>query len=288
MPIKITVALIGLLAIGAGAPLLAAQANPAEAPSMSDPTVNQVFEAARTGHVDQARQMMDQVLANHPHSARAHYVAAQLDADMKNFGEARDQLKTAEEIDPGLSFANAQAVAALRKQIGLAGAEAGPVRGSAPGPGLVARSPGRSFPWPLLWIVGGIVLLAWLLMRRRQVVAPAYTPYPGTMPNAAAGPAPMVPPGGFPSVVGGGSGIVGGLASGLAVGAGVAAGEELVRHAFESNHGAGSVMPEAVAGSEAPPPPNADMGGTDFGIRDEGGWDDGGGASSSDDGGDWT
>jgi tetratricopeptide (TPR) repeat protein len=135
-------AFIVAMFIDPGLNALAAEVNPAEAPSMSDPTVNQVFEAARTGHVDQARQMMNQVLANHPHSARAHYMAAQIDADLRNFGEARDELKTAEQIDPGLPFANAQAVAALRKQIALGGAEAaGPVRGSASNPGLVEELP---------------------------------------------------------------------------------------------------------------------------------------------------
>jgi hypothetical protein len=74
----------------------------------------------------------------------------------------------------------------------------------------------------------------------------------------------------------------------LAVGAGIAAGEELVRHAFESNHGVGTgapVAPETPVG-----PANSDMGGPDFGVSDPGGgWDDGGGASSGDDsGGDWT
>jgi len=44
---------------------------------------------------------MNQVLANHPQSARAHYVAAEVDADLKNYGEAREELKTAEQLNPG-------------------------------------------------------------------------------------------------------------------------------------------------------------------------------------------
>src|ERR1019366_10253821 len=78
-------AFIVAMFIDPGLNALAAEVNPAEAPSMSDPTVNQVFEAARAGHVDQARQMMNQVLANHPHSARAHYMAAPIDCELREF-----------------------------------------------------------------------------------------------------------------------------------------------------------------------------------------------------------
>lgn len=283
---KLTVALLGLLATCAGALALALE-NPAETPNPNDPSVNQVYDAARAGHPDQARQMMNQVLANHPHSARAHYVAAEVDADLKNYGEAREQLKTAEQIDPGLPFANPQSVAALRREIGA------PSVGQPEGPRAPMIAPAQSaskpFPWAMAWIIGAVVLVVWLLLRRRQA-PPAYSPYPGNMPNAAMGPGSMVPPaGGFPNVVGGaGSGIIGGLASGLAVGAGVAAGEELVRHAFE--HGGSAPIPERFEPNEvqAQPDPNADLGGPEFGISDGGGWDDGGGSSSGDDGGGWT
>jgi hypothetical protein len=39
-----------------------------------DPTVHQIYEAASSGHLDQAQQMMDEVLRDHPNSAKAHYV----------------------------------------------------------------------------------------------------------------------------------------------------------------------------------------------------------------------
>ncbi len=277
-------ALIAALAMLVAGALHAAEVNPAEAANPNDPNVNQVYEVARAGHLDQARQMMNQVLANHPHSARAHYVAAELDADLKNYGQAREELKTAEEINPGLPFANPQAVAALKQQIGAAGAPvAGAARSAAPV--LMSRPPVRSIPWGWVLAVGAVVLVLWMVMRRRQS---PYAGYPGTMPNPTMGPGSVAPPpGGFPSVMpGGGSGIVGGLASGLAVGAGIAAGEELVRHAFEPGRAAAAV-PESYPPNEPPEaPPNADMGGPDFGINDGGGWDDGG--SSGGDGGDWT
>jgi hypothetical protein len=265
---KVAIALFGALVAFCTAPVLAADD--------SEPTVSQVYDAARAGHLDQAHQMMTQVLANHPHSARAHYVAAQLDADMKNMGEARQELKTAEEIDPGLPFANPQVVAALRAQIGLPQAPAQSAA-AAQGAAAVRGTASKPFPWTIVWVVGAGLFLLWLLLRRRQ--APVY---------AAGAPGAMNPPaGGFPNVVAGGSGIMGGLASGLAVGAGIAAGEELVRHTFDSNHGVGGnapVAPDPVQG-----PANSDLGGPDFGISDPGSsWDDGGGSSSGDDGGGWT
>jgi hypothetical protein len=279
---KLTVALLGLLALGAGAWALALE-NPAEAPNPNDPSVSQVYDAARAGHLDQAHQMITQVLANHPRSARAHYVAAEIDADMKNYGEAREELRIAEQIDPGLPNVNPQSVAALRREIGATAAGQ---------PGLSrqmivpAQQAPKPFPWSTVLIIAAVVFVAWLLFRRRQGPA-AYNPYPGTMPNTMGPGGVMPPPGGFPSVMGGaGSGIVGGLASGLAVGAGVAAGEELVRHAFGGSAG---VPEQRFEPNEAQPPvdPNADLGGPDFGISG-GGWDDGGGSSGGDDGGGWT
>jgi hypothetical protein len=278
-------ALFAALAAGTGTLALALE-NPAEAPNPNDPTVKQVYDAASAGHLDQAHQMIQQVLANHPHSARAHYVAADIDAAMKNYGEAREELKLAEQIEPGLPRVDPRSVAALRQEIGApaVGVPSTQARREAI---LPAQPAAKSFPWGTVLIVAAVVFVLWLLFRRRTVAAP-YNPYPGSMPNTAAGPGPvMPPPGGFPSVTGGvGSGIVGGLASGLAVGAGIAAGEDLVRH-FE--HGGAGPAPERYGPVESPPPadPNADLGGPDFGISDGSGWDDGGGSGGGDDGG-WT
>jgi hypothetical protein len=285
MPNKLMITLAGLMAALGTALVLAAEVNPAQAPNANDPSVSQIYDEARAGHVDRARQMMNQVLANHPHSARAHYVAAELDAELKNYGEAKQELQTAEQIDPGLPFANAQSLAALRSQIGLGAPSAQP--------GRLVRAPvavgPRTIPWGIIWVIAAVVFVIWLLMRRRRMIAPAYPPYPGNMPNAM-GPGTVMPPGGgFPNVVAGGSGIVGGLASGLAVGAGIAAGEELARHAFGSNQGVPTPAPDNLGVPNADP--NADLGGPDFGISDGGGggWDDGGGGGSGgDDGGGWT
>jgi len=291
---KLKVLLIGLMAVAASATLQAAE-NPAEAPNPNDPTVNQVYEAARAGHLDQARQMMATVLAHHPQSSRAHYVAAEIDADMKNYGEAREELNKAEQLDPGLPNVNPRSVAELRKQIGAPvppGASRAQSRESSAAVPAI-REPAKSFPWGFVAIVAAVVFVLWLLVRRRQTAVPAYGAYPpGTMPNASMGPGPMMPPpGGFPSVMGAGSGLVGGLASGLAVGAGIAAGEELVEHAFGHGREGGNFVPEHErgAGNDAASnvDPNADLGGPDFGVSG-GGWDDGGSSGGDSGGGDWT
>src|ERR1700722_18407853 len=143
---KLRVVLMGLVAVAASVALQAAE-NPAEAPNPNDPTVNQVYEAARAGHLDQAKQMMAVVLAHHPQSSRAHYVAAEIDADLKNYGDARQELSKAEQLDPGLPNVNPHSVSELRREIGAPappGQAAGQVRGSVVGT-PVAREPAKSF-----------------------------------------------------------------------------------------------------------------------------------------------
>jgi hypothetical protein len=58
--------------------LAAAYAGPTLADT--DPSLSQVYEAVRTGHVEQAQKMMNQVLHDHPKSAKAHIVAAEVNA----------------------------------------------------------------------------------------------------------------------------------------------------------------------------------------------------------------
>src|SRR5215475_5225081 len=82
-----------------------------------DPSIDQIFQAARTGHVDQAQQMMNQVLRNNPNSPKAHYVAAELYAREGDFPAAREQLSRAETLAPGLPFANAQSVEQLKREL---------------------------------------------------------------------------------------------------------------------------------------------------------------------------
>jgi len=47
----------------------------------TDPSVGSIYEEARSGHVARAIEMMKQVLRDHPQSAKAHYVMAELYAE---------------------------------------------------------------------------------------------------------------------------------------------------------------------------------------------------------------
>lgn len=91
------------------------------------PSVNQIYETASRGDIAGANRMIDQVIEQHPHSAKAHYVKAELAARGKDAATARSELDVAEKLAPGLPFVKPEALAALRTQIdGLSTASAAP------------------------------------------------------------------------------------------------------------------------------------------------------------------
>ncbi len=244
----------------------------------ADPTLAQVYSAAEAGHLDQAQQMMAQVLRDHPESAKAHYVSAELYAKQGRAAQARTELATAERLEPGLPFAKAQSVAALQNELGESSTAA--ARGNS-GAVPLAVAPHAAFPWGLaLMIFGGLAVL-WMIMRRRSAapVPLSYPQSPGAM-GGVGGYGYGAPPAGG----GMGSGIVGGLASGLAVGAGVVAGEEIAHHFLDGDRRGESdrgVLPVDNGLEERPG--NGDMGGDDFGVSDAGSWDDSGGGGGDSD-----
>src|ERR1700690_1745146 len=89
--------------------------------SAGDPSVDQIYAAARSGHLDQAQQMISQVLADHPQSGQAHYVQAELFARQGKAALARSELAAAEQLKPGLPFANPRSVQELKAELGLGG-----------------------------------------------------------------------------------------------------------------------------------------------------------------------
>lgn len=246
----------------------------------ADPTPDQVYQAARSGNLAEAQQMIAQVLRDHPQSGRAHFVAAEIDARAGNYGTARQELKTAESLDPNLASKDPRAVEELQQQLGES-----PITTFTQMPPV--RVIGHSSRFGLFLFLIGAAVVLWLVLRRRAA-AMGYPNYPGSLP-------PGVPPGGYGGPAGypggytpgGGPGIMGSVASGLALGAGVAAGEELVEHMMGGGRSAGSggFVPPAQAAQA--PDPNADMGGQDFGLDDPGSWEDGsgGGGGGWDDGG---
>ncbi|HUD24639.1 MAG TPA: tetratricopeptide repeat protein [Burkholderiaceae bacterium] len=252
----------------------------------AEPTLNQVYEAVQAGRLNQAQGMMTEVLRNHPNSAKAHYVEAEILTKAGRYGEARAELNRAEELAPGLPFASATSVQELRGLIASEGLRQAPNAASAP-PAIAPAAHESSFPWGLLVIVlaGGLVIYAIVRARRNTAVAPYGGAAGGTAASSATpSAAPMAPMG---AGMGGGmgSGIVGGLVTGAALGAGVVAGEALA-HDLMGGHGSSRDLPR----SDAPAPvADNDLGGQDFGVNDSGSWDDGGGGLGGDGGGsDWS
>lgn len=284
IPLMFTVA---LGSAGTAAAQLAPLSNAIAAPVASraaDPSSQQIYAAAAAGNLAEAQQMIEQVLRDHPDSARAHYVAAEVYARSGELVRARQELHSAEHLSPGLSFARPAAVASLERELGA---------------GHMSPA-GHGLSWGGIVLVLAIGALIYALLRRRAAISSygqGYTPtgYP-TNPYGGNpyGPNPYGPvnppyPGGYGPGYGGPMGVrpglMGSLATGLAVGAGVAAGEELVQHAFGS-HAAGGVIPNADAAGLPDPGVNADMGGADFGLTDGGSWDSGGGGDPFGGGGD--
>jgi uncharacterized protein len=280
---RIAAPLVLVTALACAGPVLAA-----------GPTVDQVYQAASSGHLDQAQQLMNEVLRDHPNSAKAHYVEAEISARAANFPRAREELAKARQLDPSNSFAKPESLARLQRELARGSVYSAPAQYR---PYVRQQERHVSF-WPILLLIGAGVVIVWALARRRS--PPQYYPAGGVPPTGPVGGgyggSPGYGPAGYGPPMGGGlgSGIVGGLASGLAIGAGVAAGEELVHHWIDrdGNRVEGPPPPGYV-----PPPQddNANMGGDDFGVSDGSSWDDSGGGSFGGDsgggdggGGDWT
>jgi uncharacterized protein len=246
------------------------------------PTVHQIYQAASSGHLDQAQQMMDQVLRDHPDSAKAHYVQSELYAREGKLPLARAELDRAEQLSPGLPKEDPRSVVELKSQLGL-------MRRGYPIGAARESTPRLNFPWGTVLILVLVIGAFWMLFRRRTT----YAQYPpGNVPTAGPG---GYGPGGYGpggAVAGGGIGstVAGGLAGGLAAGAGLVAGEALAHRFLEGGQPSAPPLPAEDDGA------NKDMGGADFGVNDPGSWDDGGSWSDGSGGGgdaggggdDWT
>ena len=260
--------------------------------AQSEPTLNQVYDAANAGRMEQAQTMMQQVLVAPPNSGKAHYVQAELAARQGQMGRAREELATAEKLAPGLSFAKPEAVQALRTQL--------TARSNPPamaGPAVRQAPPASPFPWGLaLAIGGGLIALAIVMLRKKpesQLMPQA--PYPNPVQgNGLMGPqgfgmgggGAMAPGYGQPQGSGLGGRVMGGLATGLAVGAGVLAAEAIGKSLMGGHEGSARQLDNSN-GYDQPFAGNNDMGGQNFGVNDTSSWDDGGSVASSGDGGGW-
>jgi hypothetical protein len=245
------------------------------------PTLHQVYEAAQAGRLDEAQGMIQQVLREHPNSAKAHFVDAEILAKTGHQSQAREELNAAERLEPALSFAKPQAVQDLRARV--SGSHMSQV------PMVSPQAAQQSFPWGLILLGIGLIVAITFIMRAitgRNVPAANYPntyptgmPSPGGQPYPGGGYAPMAQP-----VSGMGSGIMGSLATGAALGVGMVAGEALVHHFIDGNHGEPNPA-SSVAGDRTP---SDDMGGSDFGIADNSSWNDNSSMADISGGDDWS
>lgn len=265
--------------------------------AQAEPTLNQVYEAAHAGKLDQAQVMMQQVLVAHPNSAKAHFVQAELSAQQGQAARAREELALAEKLAPGLPFAKPAAVQNLHAQL-AAKASVAPVNRAVAAPALgqqaMEQRPASSpFPWGMVLVLGGAAVAFVVFLTRNRALSQSAAPVVYGAGNGLSGPQTFgagtgaVPaygqPGyGQPAGSGLGGQVMGGLATGLAVGAGVMAaqaiGKSLMGHDAQP-----AQAPVAANNGYEPLAGNGDLGGQDFGVADSGSWDDGGGGG----GGDW-
>ena len=190
---KMAAALAGLLI---GGVLLSTNLAMAQA----EPTLNEVYAAARAGKLAEAQTMVQQVLVYHPKSGKARFVQAELFARQGNLDSARASLATAEELAPGLKFEKPEAVQALRTQL----SQAAPATGVKTGSGLNSRDTARdtsreaslsgaaqpsalnTWVMPLL-LAGGVVAAGYFIFRRKVPTAVAQQPVGGTWNGPAPG-----------------------------------------------------------------------------------------------------
>ena len=247
---------------------------------LAEATLPEVYKAVQSGQMAKADAMMKEVLQNHPNSAKAHYVAAELYLKEGKVEVARNHFIKAQNLAPGLPFAQAESVQKL--QVQLSSGAGGSVAGS---------SPSSIFSNPIFWgLIAILVVGVIIVMRRRkaqavQVYNAPSAGYPGA-PGTPGGPTPY--PGGpasypgAPAAGGMGSGLMGSLATGAALGAGMYAGQAL----------ASSLMGGHDSGHQNTNPNMNQVGGPasldpNFGVRDASSWDDGGASSWDDSGGDF-
>ncbi len=247
------------------------------------PGIDEVYQAAKAGKLTQAKAMMQEVLKEHPNSGRAHYVNAHILARNSEYAAAANELKQAEALSPGLTFATPKAVNDLRALL------ASHVHGDpAMLPALSAPGNGQT-NWTLILIivsgVVGVLLITRAVSNYNRNAATLQPQY--NLPNTnSVPPNPTMAPPYYGAPPAGNSALKTGLATGLGVAAGMVAGQAIANSLF-GNHAAPNLTnPEVL-------PPDANLGGQDFGLNDKTSWDDSSSMSStgsdfSDGGGDWS
>ena len=127
-----------------------------------DASIHDVYVAAEAGRFDDAQKMMDKVLQDHPNSARAHFVEAELLGKQGRYDGAQTELNTALRLDPSQKFAKPGKVQELQSVINgpqqrVVQHSASPVMMTQPAP-VIVRQPERSGGSG--WLVPMIIIFA--------------------------------------------------------------------------------------------------------------------------------
>ena len=85
--------------------------------AFAEPSFNQVETLIGNQQYAAAEQGLEQIIKNHPNSAKAYYAMAQAQAGLGNQEKARYALDKATGLDPSLSFASEENVRSLREAI---------------------------------------------------------------------------------------------------------------------------------------------------------------------------
>ncbi|HEY4146513.1 tetratricopeptide repeat protein [Pinirhizobacter sp.] len=259
-------------------------------PALADDSPKAVQAAIAQGNYPLAEQELRQAITEHPQSAKAHYVLAQVLAHQGNIGEASTEAGKAQSLDPKIGFTDPAKFqhfqAELRQATAPAPARAAPVRrdasgAAAPVPFQVEKSHTSIWPWVLgLVVIGGIVMV----MRRRQSPPPGGAGYGyGQGPNTNVPPG--FPGGGYPPQNQGsgmGGSFLGGLAGGALGAAAVNMYENHERREEAERDGSGNIAGGADTGDSRGQAYDdlrdqpIDMGNDDSGWGGGGGGDDSG------------
>lgn len=147
--------------------------------ALAAPSVNDVEQAIARGDLRGAQTMLDQVVAAHPDSARAHYLDAQVLERNRRYDEALTQLNAARNIDPAIGFTDRAKFETIQRRItaeAQGGARPATSIQSFPSAGATTRdavAPARRGPSPIAWlglllVLAGVVgLIMWSMKRRR-------------------------------------------------------------------------------------------------------------------------
>ena len=258
-----------------------------------DASMHEVYLAAQAGKFDEAQAMMDKVLKDHPNSAKAHFVEAELLSKQDKLSAAQTELDTAEKLQPGLAFVKPETLQNLKSRLTNTTYTS------------TQRNTGQNLPsalkdsLPLILIflgLGLIILVITFFTRKNTTPYPQMNKYTGNTPNpnnqGFGNNGGMTV--GQPNNSGIGSGLMGNLATGAALGAGVVAGEALMHHFIDGNNEhtaqASSLNDNTRVdyndNNSNNFSNNNDLGGQDFGIADNSSWDDDSFSDDSND--DWS